>query len=84
MVVSPNPASNIVNLQYSVKTQSNIKIGIYDLAGKMIKDIRNEKNVTEGFYDFPVDLTNVSSGLYAIILESDDGKVVKKLSVLQK
>jgi Secretion system C-terminal sorting domain len=84
MVVSPNPASNIVNLQYSVKTTSNIKIGIYDLAGKMIKDVKNEKNVAEGYYDFPVDLANVSSGLYTVVIESNGEKIVKKLSVLQK
>jgi hypothetical protein len=84
MAVSPNPASNNVNLRYSVKTQSNIKIGIYDLAGKMIKDIKNEKNVAEGYYDFSIDLANISSGLYTIVLESNGEKIVKKLSVLQK
>jgi Secretion system C-terminal sorting domain len=84
MVVSPNPASNIINLQYSVKTQSHIKIGIYDMTGKMIKDLKNENNVVEGNYDFQVDLANVSSGLYTIVIESNGEKTVKKLSVLQK
>ncbi len=84
MIVSPNPASNNVNLQYSVKTLSNIKIGIYDMTGKMIKEVKNEKNVIEGNYDSQIDLTTVSSGLYTIVLESNDGKIMKKLSVLQK
>lgn len=82
--ISPNPANSSVEIQYNLKADSRVQIGIYDLAGKMIKSLANDKGVKQGQYILQVDLSDIASGMYIVQLNVNGKTEIKKLSVMKK
>ena len=75
--VFPNPANPRLSIAFTVEARDRIRIRIYDLAGRLVRDLLNEERGA-GAYDVPWDGTDstgraVSSGVYAIRLESSRG-----------
>tara|TARA_B100000315_G_scaffold260929_1_gene327605 strand:- start:18917 stop:20272 length:1356 start_codon:yes stop_codon:yes gene_type:complete len=70
----PNPFNPTMNMEYSIKTKSQIKIVVYNIIGKQIKELKSGikelglYNITwNGFDDFG---KGVSAGIYIIRLEA--------------
>jgi hypothetical protein len=84
MQIAPNPASNSLFLQYTLKNEGRVKIAIYDLSGKMIKSLVTDDAAKEGAYSLQADLTDVASGLYFVVLDVNGKTLTQKLSVMKK
>ncbi len=84
MLISPNPASNSLNLQYSIKNEGKVKIAIYDLSGKMVKSLAMYNDAKEGAYALQADLSDVANGMYFVVLDLNGKTVTQKLSVMKK
>ena len=84
MLISPNPASGTAELQYSIKEDGKVHIALYDLVGKMIKQVENTEGAKAGYYNLQINLADVPSGMYMVVLNLNGKTVTKKLSVLQK
>ena len=82
--ISPNPANSSMEIQYSLKTDSYVKIAIYDLAGKMVKSLANDNDVKQGQYILQVDLSDIASGMYIVQLNVNGKMEIKKLSVIKR
>lgn len=52
--VSPNPISDQAVINYQINTTSDVKIELYDMTGKMVKELLNEKQ-NYGKYSTEVD-----------------------------
>lgn len=63
--VFPNPAVNQINVVYD--TDKNIQISIVDLSGKML--YQGEVN-SPGFDKQEIDISNLQTGIYSIIIKS--------------
>ncbi len=73
----PNPANNQTTISYHLSTASSIDLSVYDLNGRLIKTLLNEKQVA-GNHEVVWDLTDLSSGLYFYTLRTDEQVVTRK------
>ena len=59
--IYPNPTSGLINIKGEIEIKS---IKLTDISGKII----------DHFNSSPINLTNISNGMYWLIIESNDGK----------
>ena len=78
----PNPAKEIANININLSTASDVVIDIIDVNGQTI--ITNNlgfKNIGEQF--IPVDLNNLSNGVYMLRIKSGNSIEYLKLNVIK-
>jgi hypothetical protein len=59
----PNPFNPQTNIRFSVRSNDNIKLIVFDLTGKIIRTLINEK-LNPGIYEFGFSGNDLSSGIY--------------------
>ncbi len=77
--VYPNPAVDFVNFEYELKDDSEIKLSIFDLNGRLIQVLQSEDK-PKGLYHF-IWKTNVERGIYIYKLQAKDQVLSGKLIV---
>jgi hypothetical protein len=80
--VYPNPAQEIVNIEYALSVPGKIELSIYDISGSRVKLTKRE-NLLPGYYQEKIDTRNLPSGVYFIVLKQDNEKVSKKFLVVK-
>jgi len=78
----PNPFNPSTTVIFSVPHLSNVRISIYDITGKEIEELEN-KQFQAGNYKIQWNASNISSGIYFFVFESEQITKVKKM-ILQK
>jgi len=81
MVVFPNPTSDFVNLEYSLKEKSVVTIQLFDLSGKLIRTVADKNSLEAGKYSEQIDLKDLVAGTYLITLISSDEMKSSKLVI---
>ena len=61
--INPNPAKDILNIEYNIAENGNLKISIFNLLGEKILDVVNYSQL-KGNYSSKVNLSSFPSGLY--------------------
>lgn len=83
VIAYPNPTNSIINLQLNLAHNENkISVKVYDINMKIKKEVSLE-NLLKGINTAKLDLSNLSSGMYVIILQSEN-MLMKTIVVLQK
>ncbi|MEI7661859.1 MAG: C10 family peptidase [Bacteroidota bacterium] len=77
--VYPNPASELVNISFSIADQQNITIELLSLKGETL--FTENLAYFKGRYLKSVDVSRFSKGIYMLRLKSDQGTTVKKIVV---
>lgn len=83
LIIYPNPATQFINLDFKVKGQAPVEIGLYNLNGKLVKSIIPIQRRTEGQHQTKVDVSAINSGMYFIILRQAGQIQTKKLVISQ-
>lgn len=78
----PNPFNPVTIIIYELPKMSYVKLIIYDILGKEVATIVNQKQNT-GKYQVEWDASSFSSGVYFYSFEYDGGKITKKLVLLK-
>jgi agmatine deiminase len=79
--VFPNPASAITYIGINSIRNNNAKINVIDLQGKIVNYLFNGA-LNVGLNKFFIDASTMSSGMYLIVVESENGdRITKKLVV---
>jgi len=78
----PNPFNPVTNIEYSIPKNSNVKITIYDLAGKEVSQLVNEYKQA-GNYSVSFNAMNLASGIYLYKIQSGDFVDVKKMTLIK-
>jgi len=84
----PNPFNPSTVISYSLPFDCNVKMSVYDVAGRMVREVVNE-NQKAGYHDYNFSARNLSSGVYfySIAAVSSDGtknfRSVKKLVLMK-
>lgn len=77
--VYPNPADNIVNIEFHVKQQKMVSISILDITGRKVMDVYNNNSSSD---QISVETKDLESGNYLIMISTQDGfKQVEKLTI---
>jgi len=74
----PNPFEHTTEIKFMLPVQADVNIGIYDLVGKLIKEVKanyqaGENSITINNYDLP------GSGIYYYRLQMNDFTDTKKM-----
>lgn len=78
----PNPFNPVTHIDYDIPQSSHVKLVVYDLLGKEVKTLVNEKK-TSGKYSVSFNAMNLPSGLYIYKLETDNFSQVKKMMLIK-
>ncbi|MBK8846593.1 MAG: DUF4331 family protein [Bacteroidetes bacterium] len=72
MDVYPNPAKNITNIKYRVKTRTQVSLRITDGAGNLIATPFTGKSAEAGTHEFVYNTSNLKPGTYFALLNNYD------------
>lgn len=78
----PNPFNPGTKIQYTIPTQNIVKLTVYNLLGKEIATLVNEKQ-SAGSHTVTFNGSNLTSGIYFYRLESGSQALVKKMTLLK-
>lgn len=77
--VYPNPANELVNVTFNAAADEKYSVMIMDAAGRVVAQ---ESIVTvDGVNKMEVEVANLASGLYSLVLQSANGQMIHKLLV---
>ena len=74
----PNPASDIVQLNYAFEGQQQLEIQILDAVGRVVK---SEKATALNGYQKQLNFANQPKGYYIVSITSENGTVKKELLI---
>jgi trimeric autotransporter adhesin len=77
----PNPANNYVTLNIVVDRNIKANISIVDKVGKKV--LTQNENLVKGTNNLTLDIAKYSEGVYAIIVETTDAKIIKQLIIVR-
>jgi Bacterial Ig domain/Carbohydrate binding module (family 35)/Secretion system C-terminal sorting domain len=78
----PNPFNPATTIRYSLAQPGQVKLRIYDLLGRLVATLVDEKQ-NAGVYNVPFDARTMASGLYFYRIEAGKFTQVKKMLVLK-
>jgi photosystem II stability/assembly factor-like uncharacterized protein len=79
----PNPFNPVTNIKYQLTNNKYVSIKVFDILGKEIRSLVNEKQ-TPGTYEVSFDGSNLTSGIYFYSLFGDGVRVETKKMILLK
>ncbi|HEX5001647.1 MAG TPA: LamG-like jellyroll fold domain-containing protein [Bacteroidia bacterium] len=77
--VFPNPASDILNTEFSMPLNSKLKIRLMNVLGSQI--LSETVTATQPVEKFELDVSSVESGIYYVIAESGTNREVRKVVI---
>jgi len=78
----PNPFNPTVNIPYSLRDDTRVRIAVYDLRGREIAILEDEFK-SSGFYHIRWDAQYYSSGIYLVRMAAGDFTGVVKIAMLK-
>gem|GEM_PF-5369822 len=85
--IYPNPANPRLSIAFTVGQRDHIRIQIYDLAGRLVRELLNEER-NAGAYDIPWDGVDdhgriLGSGVYPVRLISSEGVDTERAVIIR-
>ncbi|MBK7630313.1 MAG: T9SS type A sorting domain-containing protein [Ignavibacteriales bacterium] len=78
----PNPFNPTTKIGFTLPTESNVKISIYNLIGQKVDEIVNSK-FSAGNHSVAFNADNLSSGIYLYKIEAGNFTSVKKMQLMK-
>jgi PKD repeat protein len=76
--IYPNPSSNQFTIDFSGNQQTNVEVNVYNMVGSLIKSI--SKELADKMI---IDISDQNSGVYIINIKTDQGMIIRKLSLMK-
>ena len=70
--VMPNPATDVLFVNYELNDNTNIKLSVIDLTGRKVMDVLNSTEV-KGNHQHQIKLSDMSAGIYLLNFVTDNG-----------
>ncbi len=78
--IFPNPFENFTNVNFTLESNENVELIIYDITGKIVYNSK-PGILNAGSHSIKVDARNFDSGIYFVSLKIGDSLLTKKISV---
>jgi len=78
---SPNPATNVANIIYSLPATATVTVYLYDILGHEVKTLLDNTKQTPGRYKIPTDVSSFANGIYFYSINVDGKIFTQKLTV---
>ena len=80
IAIYPNPAKDYLQVNFEVKTASNVIIDVIDLAGKQITILMNSR-LNNGVFNKQFDINSLSEGNYLVRINADGASQTHKITI---
>jgi hypothetical protein len=77
----PNPAHNEVIISYACENNHSANSYVTDMVGTKIIDLSDKLVCVEGKSEITLDISQWKNGIYLVVIENENGKIVKRLAV---
>jgi hypothetical protein len=78
----PNPFNSSTSIIYEIPWETNVRLIVYDLLGREIAQLVNEKQPS-GKYTLRLDARDLPSGSYFYLLQTKDRSITRKFTILK-
>lgn len=78
----PNPFNPVTNIMYEIPAESFVKIKVFDIAGREVLELVNEKKA-RGRYEVRFDGSNLSTGAYYYKITAGNYNDIKKMMLIK-
>lgn len=78
LTVYPNPASEYINVSFSIPESQVVQLTLLDMNGKVVSRLWN-RNMDAGIYNFSFQANMIPPGLYNMLIEIGKDRIVKKI-----
>jgi PKD repeat protein len=78
--VFPNPANDLLNIEFINSGNSPVNIGLYDATGRMVRHLECGKN---GYFHKTIELAGIAEGIYLLRLHDGNHAIIKKVIVMR-
>ncbi len=78
----PNPFNPSTNISFNLPMSSKVELKVYDLLGREVRVLVNEK-LSSGGYQYTFDASSLSSGVYFYQLKTEAGVLSKKMTLIK-
>ncbi|KUO62957.1 hypothetical protein APF79_14330 [bacterium BRH_c32] len=78
----PNPFNTTTTIKYQLPITSNVVIRVFDITGKEVAVLVNEKKEA-GYYNVNFDGGNLSSGIYICSVQANENRISKKMLLVK-
>ncbi len=78
----PNPFNPSTILSYSLKSDQNVKLTVYNLVGQSVEVLVDEYQ-TAGEYSYKFDASNLPAGIYLYKLQVGEYSSVKRMTLVK-
>ncbi len=73
---------NLMNVRFSLPSQTNVTLNLFDVKGRLIKALVNEK-LKAGIHTSQIDISMLGTGIYFFNLKADSKVLNKKMMLLK-
>jgi hypothetical protein len=80
--VSPNPASDYIHLTLTSRQEGSLSISLWNSRGQQLRELyhgRAAQGISQ--FNFPLEQTEIASGLYFLRIKIDQQEIVRKLLI---
>ena len=78
--VFPNPANDVVNINFETPSYAKAQVKITDMLGREIKTIV-DNNLSSGAHEYSLNTNDFGKGVYLVTLKAGELSTVKKLII---
>ncbi len=81
LTVHPNPFEHATTLRYSLSSQGEVELVLYDLLGKQVAILMDGQQQKEGLHEFVFRPKGIAKGLYLLTLTTEQGSRTKRIII---
>jgi hypothetical protein len=81
--LSPNPAKEYVQVHFNIEENESYELSLWNSLGTKLRTIQTAENGSEFNQSINIDLTNLSSGSYYVVLQTSNKRITKNLIVVK-
>ena len=79
----PNPFNSTTQVKFSVIQPTYVQMRLYNLHGAIQEDFSITEFFTPGYHSFPIDASDLSTGLYFVTLSTGDISLTKSMYLIR-
>jgi hypothetical protein len=76
-ILYPNPAKNLVNIDFQETLNSNLEVSILNVQGQILKTVEFENVLSQ----VQLNTENLASGIYLISMRMDERVITKRVVI---
>jgi len=81
--IYPNPFNSSTNIVYTIQRHSKVALTVYDLMGKQVNILLNDKTHSPGRYSTVWNASSFPAGVYFVRMEASSFVTVRKLLLVR-